>query len=114
MTASPTWRDTAGKLHAAAVNRETGVIIYKLVPGGEHLLATQFCLPCDTLPPALPPLASLHLQQGQVQRTLPVGTQLNQLFQTQPHFWQEWLDWGKPTTYGYELRVGPALTLNDE
>lgn len=114
VTASPTWRDTAGKLHAAAVNRETGVITYKLVPGGEHQLATEFCLPCDSLSPALPSLISLRLRQGQAQRTLPTGAQLKQLFQEQPHLWQAWLDWGQPTTtYGYELRVGPGLTLND-
>jgi hypothetical protein len=111
---SPDWSDAKGHLHAAIVNRTAGILTYKLVPGGEHSLAGQYCLPCDTLPPALPPLVSVRLRQGRTQRALPVGRELNQLFRAQPHLWRAWLDWGKPTTYGYELRVGPGLTLNDE
>ena len=109
----PHWSDAAGNLHAAAVNRRAGILIYKLVPGAGHELAGVFCLPCDTLPPALPPLVSLRLRQGRAQRSLPLGPDLNKLFRAQPRPWREWLAWG-PTTYRYELRVGPDLTLNDD
>ncbi|MGI4870391.1 MAG: hypothetical protein ACRYFX_04340 [Janthinobacterium lividum] len=114
VTAFPFWSDAVGRLHAAATNRTAGIVTYKLMPGGKHYLTGQYCLPCDTLPPTLSPLVSLRLRQGQAQRDLPTGTKLNQLFLVQPHFWRAWLDWGKPTTYRYELSVGTGLAFNDD
>lgn len=112
-TTLPYWSDASGNLHPAATNRTAGVITYKLVPGGGHEVAAQLCQPsCDTLPPALPPLVSLRLQQGRAQRALPIGTELNTLFQAQFSFWHGWLEWG-PTTYRYELCIGPGLVLDD-
>ncbi|MDO7847296.1 hypothetical protein Q5H92_13065 [Hymenobacter sp. M29] len=111
----PTWCDAAGNLHAATVNDTTGEVTYQVMPGDTLQLAKYWSSspPDDTDPLELPAIVSLRLRQGQARRSLPRGPELNQLFQAQFGFWQGWLEWG-PTTYRYELRVGPGLTLNDD
>lgn len=110
----PTWRDAAGNLHAAAVNDTTSEVTYQVLPGDQLPLAKyeSSALPDGTRPP-LPSIVSLRLRQGPARRALPLGPELNQLFQAQFNFWQGWLESG-PTTYRYELRVGPGLTLHDD
>jgi hypothetical protein len=90
----PTWRDAAGNLHAATVNYTTNEVIYKIIPGDTLRLSRYWSssLPDDTHPPELPSVVSVRLGQGQAQRTLPLGPQLNQLFQAQFSFWQGWLE----------------------
>jgi len=111
----PTWRDAAGNLHAATVNDTTREVTYKVIPGDTLQMSTYWssALPDDTHPPELVSIVSLRLRQGPAWRALPQGSELNQLFQAQFCFWQGWLEWG-PTTYRYELRVGPGLTLNHD
>jgi hypothetical protein len=111
----PTWRDAAGNLHAAMVDDTTGEVTYKVMPGDKLQLSTyeSSALPDDTDPPKLPRVVSLRLRQGPARRALPLGPELNQLFQAQFSFWQGWLEFG-PTTYRYELRVSPGLALNDD
>lgn len=111
----PTWRDAAGNLHAATVNDTTSEVTYKVIPGDKLQLSKYWSssLPDDTQPPELPSVVSVRLRQGRARRALPLGPELNQLFQARFSFWQSWLEWG-PTTYRYELHVGPGLTLNDD
>ncbi|SFQ82411.1 hypothetical protein SAMN04515668_4805 [Hymenobacter arizonensis] len=111
----PTWRDAAGNLHAATVNDTTGEVTYKVLPGDKLQLSTYWSssLPDDTNPPELVSIVSLRLRQGQARRALPLDPEHNELFQARFSFWQGWLEWG-PTTYRYELHVGPDLTLNDD
>ncbi|MBG8552556.1 hypothetical protein [Hymenobacter guriensis] len=111
----PTWRDAAGNLHAATVNDTTSEVTYKVMPGDKLQLSTyeSSALPDDTDPPELVSVVSLRLRQGQARRALPLGPELNQLFQAQFSFWQGWFELG-PTTYRYELRVSPGLALNDD
>gem|GEM_PF-6063567 len=111
----PTWRDAAGNLYAATVNDTTSEVTYKVIPGDKLQLSKyeSSALPDDTHPPELVSIVSLRLRQGQARRALPLGPELNQLFQAQFSFWQGWLELG-PTTYRYELRVSPGLALNDD
>ena len=111
----PTWRDAAGNLHAATVNDTTSEVTYKVMPG-DNLQLSKYessALPDDTDPPELVSVVSLRLHQGQARRALPLGPELNQLFQARFSFWQGWFELG-PTTYRYELHVGRGLALNDD
>jgi hypothetical protein len=112
---APTWRDAAGNLYAATMNGTTSEVTYKIVSGDKLQLSTYWssALPDDKDSPELVAIVSLRLRQGRARRALPLGPELNQLFQARFRFWQGWFEWG-PTAYRYELRVGLGLALNDD